>query len=130
MRLPVLRRAKPSISGRYPNLGPEVLVQAGVPLLDDLGEALFERLREGDVVRVEADTVYLNGQPVASGTRQDAETIRKAMIDAREGLSVQLEAFAANTMEYLLQERDLRPSRPPPPARTSRCYWPTRRARR
>ncbi len=85
--------AKPSISGRYPNLGPEVLVQAGVPLLDDLGEALFERLREGDVVRVEADTVYLNGQPVASGTRQDAETIRKAMIDAREGLSVQLEAF-------------------------------------
>ena len=99
--------AKPSISGRYPNLGPEVLVQAGIPLLDDLGEALFEGLREGDVVRVEADTVYLNGEPVASGTRQDAETVAKAMVDAREGLSVQLEAFAANTMEYLLQERDL-----------------------
>jgi uncharacterized membrane-anchored protein len=29
------------------------------------------------------------------------------MLDAREGLSVQLEAFAANTMEYLKQERDL-----------------------
>ena len=29
------------------------------------------------------------------------------MADAREGLSVQLEAFAANTMEYLKQERDL-----------------------
>ena len=99
--------AKPSISGRYPNLGPEVLVQAGIPLLDDLGEALFEGLREGDVVRVEADTVYLNGEPVASGTRQDAETVAKAMVDAREGLSVQLEAFAANTVEYLLQERDL-----------------------
>jgi uncharacterized membrane-anchored protein len=99
--------AKPSISGRYPNLGPEVLVQAGIPLLDDLGEALFEGLHEGDVVRVEADTLYLNGEPVATGTRQDAETVRKAMIDAREGLSVQLEAFAANTMEYLLQERDL-----------------------
>src|SRR5256885_1438976 len=67
--------AKPSISGRYPNLGPEVLVQAGIPLLDDLGEALFERVREGDVVRIEADTVYLDGQQVASGTRQDAETV-------------------------------------------------------
>src|SRR2546429_8866909 len=99
--------AKPSISGRYPNLGPGVLVQAGIPLLDDLGEALFEGLREGDVVRVEADTVYLNGEPVASGTRQDAESVGKAMVDAREGLSVQLEAFAANTMEYLLQERAL-----------------------
>jgi uncharacterized membrane-anchored protein len=29
------------------------------------------------------------------------------MADAREGLSVQLEAFAANTMDYLKQERDL-----------------------
>ena len=29
------------------------------------------------------------------------------MVEAREGLSVQLEAFAANTMEYLKQEKDL-----------------------
>src|SRR2546430_14946908 len=64
--------AKPSISGRYPNLGPEGLVKAGIPLLDDLGEALFEGLREGDVVRIEADTVYLDGQQVASGNRPDA----------------------------------------------------------
>jgi uncharacterized membrane-anchored protein len=99
--------AKPSISGRYPNLGPEVLIQAGIPLLDDLGEELFETLREGDAVRVEGDTVYRSGEPVATGTRQDAESVGKAMLDAREGLSVQLEAFAANTMEYLLQERAL-----------------------
>ena len=26
--------AKPSISGRYPNLGPEVLLRAGIPLVD------------------------------------------------------------------------------------------------
>src|ERR1700730_16975361 len=70
--------AKPSISGRYPNLGPELLVQAGIPLLDDIGEALFEGLREGDSVRVEGDTVHLNGELVASGTRQDAESVGKA----------------------------------------------------
>ena len=99
--------AKPSISGRYPNLGPEVLVQADIPLLDNLGEELFEKLREGDLVRIVGDTVFVGEEPVASGVRQDAETVSKAMVDAREGLSVQLEAFAANTMEYLLQERDL-----------------------
>ena len=38
--------AKPSVSGRYPNLGPEVLVAAGLPLLDDLGESVFEQIRE------------------------------------------------------------------------------------
>jgi uncharacterized membrane-anchored protein len=99
--------AKPSISGRYPNLGPEVLIQAGIPLLDDLGEGLFDGVREGDEVRVEGDTVYLGDEVLVGGQRQDAESIGKAMVDAREGLSVQLEAFAANTMEYLRQERDL-----------------------
>ncbi|SCL30172.1 Uncharacterized membrane-anchored protein [Micromonospora pallida] len=99
--------AKPSISGRYPNLGPEVLVSAGIPLLDDLGEGVFQRIREGDVVRIEGNTVYVGDEPVAHGTLQDAETVAKAMADAREGLSVQLEAFAANTMDYLRQERDL-----------------------
>ncbi|GAB3843467.1 putative cytokinetic ring protein SteA [Micromonospora andamanensis] len=99
--------AKPSVSGRYPNLGPEVLISAGIPLLDDLGEGIFERIREGDTVRIEGNTVYLNDDPVAHGSLQDAESVAKAMTDAREGLSVQLEAFAANTMDYLKQERDL-----------------------
>ncbi|MEV1329678.1 putative cytokinetic ring protein SteA [Micromonospora costi] len=99
--------AKPSVSGRYPNLGPEVLIGAGIPLLDDLGEGIFEQIREGDAVRIEGNTVYVRDEPVAHGTLQDAETVAKAMADAREGLSVQLEAFAANTMDYLKQERDL-----------------------
>ncbi|WP_174537738.1 putative cytokinetic ring protein SteA [Micromonospora chalcea] len=99
--------AKPSVSGRYPNLGPEVLIAAGIPLLDDLGESVFEQVREGDRVRIEGNTVFVGEEPVAHGTLQDAETVAKSMADAREGLSVQLEAFAANTMDYLRQERDL-----------------------
>src|SRR3954471_10342143 len=67
--------AKPSISGRYPNLGPEVLIQAGIVLVDNLGEVLFEKLREGDQVGVIGDPVYLEDEPVATGVRQDEETI-------------------------------------------------------
>src|SRR3954452_10073672 len=37
--------AKPSISGRYPNLGPRVLIQAGMPLVDDLGDVVVEQIR-------------------------------------------------------------------------------------
>jgi uncharacterized membrane-anchored protein len=98
---------KPSISGRYPNLGPEVLVKAGVPLVDDVGEELFDRLREGDVVRVDGGKIFRGDEPIGHGRRQDAESVAAAMADAREGLSVQLEAFVANTMEYLKQEREL-----------------------
>jgi len=98
---------KPSISGRYPNLGPEVLIQNGIVLIDDLGEEVFDRISEGDVVSIEGDTVLLAGERIATGVQQDTQTVAAAMADAREGLSVQLEAFAANTMDYLKQERDL-----------------------
>jgi uncharacterized membrane-anchored protein len=99
--------AKPSISGRYPNLGPEVLIKAGVPLVDDVGEELFDRLREGDAVRIEGAKIFRGDEPVGYGRRHDAESVATAMADAREGLSVQLESFVANTMEYLKQEREL-----------------------
>src|SRR5450759_3573991 len=44
---------------------------------------------------------------VAEGVRQTAETIEAATIEARSGLSDQLESFAANTMDYLRRERAL-----------------------
>src|SRR5262245_43855878 len=107
VRAAAVLNTRQSISGRYPNLGPEVLIEAGIPLIDDLGEDLFNRVREGRTLRVDGSTVYLDGEPIAHGVRQDTESVGKAMADARQGLSVQLEAFAANTMEYLKQEKDL-----------------------
>ena len=50
--------ATTSISGRYPNLGPEILVNAGIPLLDDVGREVFAELREGTPVRLDGDTLY------------------------------------------------------------------------
>jgi uncharacterized membrane-anchored protein len=98
----------PSVSGRYPNQGPNILIAAGVPLVDDVGPEAFGQLREGDRVRVYEDTVFaMDGRVLAKGVQQTAETVTVAMADAREGLSAQLEAFASNTMEYLRRERDL-----------------------
>jgi uncharacterized membrane-anchored protein len=99
--------AAPSISGRYPNLGPEILLAAGVPLLDNVGEEVFGAVREGDVVRLHEGALYRGEELLVTGDAQDAEMITAAMAEARAGLATQLEAFAANTMEYLLKERDL-----------------------
>jgi uncharacterized membrane-anchored protein len=99
--------ASPSISGRYPNLGPGILAQAGIPLLDDVGKEIFAGLKEGTRVRVDGDQVYAGPKLVASGTEQTEATVAAAMIEAKAGLSTQLEAFAANTMEYMKRERAL-----------------------
>jgi uncharacterized membrane-anchored protein len=100
--------AAPSISGRYPNLGPEILINAGIPLLDDVGREVFAKLKEGAEVRLDGGRLLdEDGTVVAEGTAQDAETVAAAMADAKAGLSAQLEAFAANTMEYMKRERAL-----------------------
>jgi len=101
----VLNAAR-STSGRYPNLGPEILVAAGIPLVDDLGPDVMS-LVEGRSVRVVDGAVHDGDRVVAEGTVQDAGTVAAAMEEARAGLAVQLEAFAANTMDYLRREREL-----------------------
>ena len=99
--------AQPSISGRYPNLGPDLLVARGIPLIDNVGNQIFAAVKEGTRVRLEGDTLYAGDQAVATGTEQDAESISAQMAEARSGLATQLEAFAANTMEYMKRERAL-----------------------
>ena len=99
--------AATSISGRYPNMGPEILIGAGVPLLDDVGDDVMITLKDGQSARLDGDTLYVDDVVVAKGTLLDGEIVGSAMIEARAGLAVQLEAFAANTMEYLRRERAL-----------------------
>nr|WP_237494287.1 putative cytokinetic ring protein SteA [Modestobacter sp. L9-4] len=99
--------AAPSTSGRYPNLGPGVLVDAGIPLIDGVGKEVFTRVREGTRLRIEGDQVFAGETLVAEGVEQTPERVAEAMVEARAGLSAQLEAFAANTMEYMKRERAL-----------------------
>jgi uncharacterized membrane-anchored protein len=102
----VVNAAK-SMTGRYPNLGPQLLLDAGVPLVDDFGPDVMTRVAEGDQVRLDGQTLYLGEQIVAKGTVQTQETIDSAMASAREGVATQIDSFAANTLEFLRRERDL-----------------------
>ena len=99
--------AAPSTSGRYPNLGPEVLLAAGIPLLDRVGPEVFRDVREGELVRLDGDCLHVGERVVARGVLQDEQSVAAAMVEARARLSTQLAAFAADAMEHLLTERDL-----------------------
>jgi uncharacterized membrane-anchored protein len=99
--------AAQSISGRYPNAGPAVLAEAGVPLLDAAGAAVFE-LREGEEVRVDADgVVWRDGTELARGEWLRPEDIRKRVDAAKDNLASALEDFTLNTLSYVRRDRDL-----------------------
>ena len=96
-----------SISGRYPNLGPEIIAAAGIPLIDSVGSNVFATLDEGDTVRIEDGVIHRGDSVIGQGEVYDAERILELMDRARAGMTSQLEAFTANTMEYLRRERSL-----------------------
>ncbi len=98
--------ASSSISGRYPNLGPEILVAAGIPLLDLAGPDVMA-IKDGTELSLEEGEVRTDDATVATATVLDNEAVQEAMTLARAGLSDQLEAFAQNTMDYLRKEREL-----------------------
>ena len=59
-----------SMTGRYPNLGPQLLVDAGIPLIDDVGPEVFDKVTEGHLVRLDGDTLYAGDMVAAKGTVQ------------------------------------------------------------
>lgn len=99
--------ASPSISGRFPNLGPEIVVGAGIVLIDGVGPEVLRAVKEGSKVRLHEGVVYVGDKEVGRGSEQSVETIADLMIDAKAGMSAQLEAFSANTIEFLRRERTL-----------------------
>ncbi|MDR0945115.1 MAG: thiamine pyrophosphokinase [Bifidobacteriaceae bacterium] len=97
--------AAASTSGRFPNLGPQILVDAGIPLVDRLGPAVM-LIGEGSTVRVEPDTgrVFTGRRQVAAGQVQTTATVADGMERAGAGLAREMSAFAENTMEFIRAE--------------------------
>jgi uncharacterized membrane-anchored protein len=103
----VVVNASTSISGRYPNLGPEIIHAAGIPILDDVGPDVLTSVPEGTPVRVHEGALWVGDRLVAKGAELDGPSIAAAVETARAGLAVQIESFAANTMDFLRRERAL-----------------------
>src|ERR1700753_104797 len=53
----VVNAAK-SVTGRYPNLGPRLLLHAGIPGVDDVGKEVMSRIGDGAPVRLDNDVLY------------------------------------------------------------------------
>jgi uncharacterized membrane-anchored protein len=99
--------ASASISGRYPNVGPVLLHQAGIPLLDDVGEDVMELIPEGVPITVDGDRLLMGTEVISTGVRQSRASLDDALDVARKNMGSELERFAVNTVEYVHQEIDL-----------------------
>jgi uncharacterized membrane-anchored protein len=97
----------PSSTGAYPNMGPLLLVQAGIHLVDLPDDTLFKRLKDGDTITIIDGTVMRGPKALVSGEVQEPAAVRAATDERRREIGDALEAFAKNTIEHMLEEREL-----------------------
>ena len=96
-----------SSADNYPNMGPLLLVQAGIHLVDMGSDTLFDRVDEGQAVLVRGGDVIVKGETGATGVVQEPAAVREATDTRRREIGEALEAFAHNTVEHILEEREL-----------------------
>ncbi len=121
---------QPSSSGTYPNLGPQLLVEAGIVLVDLPDDALFDALSDGDPVLIRvlpapagvglgrkdspagvivpvAVEVLRKGKLLARGELLDRRRVSAETELRRHEIGEALERFAQNTIEHMREEREL-----------------------
>jgi len=98
--------ADESMSGRYPNGGPERVMAARVPLLDAVGHGVMDVLRDGELVEIRDHALWRNGEKLATGELVTAAEIQQRMAQARLRIGTELRAFARNTLEFIDKEAE------------------------
>lgn len=99
--------ASASSTGRFPNLGPQVLADAGVTLIDHVGAGIWSRLRSGETVRILEGKVFKGELLVAQGQAVDDVAVAERLGTAERDLATRLESLTANASDHMERERAL-----------------------
>jgi uncharacterized membrane-anchored protein len=106
-RVRVVFNVAPSVTGRFPNVGPLALVRGGVRLIDCPGVELFEDVKEGESLVVRGAGLFRNGTRLAAGHLHTEDELDRVLADQRARVTDALENFAENTLHHVREESKL-----------------------
>ncbi|MBN9643585.1 putative cytokinetic ring protein SteA [Corynebacterium mendelii] len=95
-------------TGQVPNYGPQMLIDAGIMLVDNVGADVWRSLKDGRKARLtdEGDLFY-GTTHIARGRVLDAAMLERAFAGARQSLTDRMEAFFGNTTQFIHSEAPL-----------------------
>lgn len=95
-------------SGRIPNYGPQLLLDAGIRLLEGAGAATREAFRDGKKATLTADGEIIVGKKViAQAEPLDQATVESSFDNSQRELVDHMEAYFGNTTEFIHTESPL-----------------------
>ena len=99
------------ISGRFPNRGPQVLLDARIPMVDQAGGVdgrdLLAAVADGRRIVLREGTVLVGDQVVAQGRELTAEDVEQQLAAAEAGMVTQLQTIAHNSAEFVRRDEAL-----------------------
>jgi len=97
----------PSITGRYPAKGVYKILKAGIPVVDEFPDEIFERVREGSILEYRNNTIYSGKQMIAEAKLLTLSDVKAKLAEANENFQHELDEFVDNTLEYAKKEKDV-----------------------
>jgi uncharacterized membrane-anchored protein len=106
-RVAAVVNAQRSLSGRFPHPGPGLLLQARIPLLDNVGDYVMEQVEEGSRLEIVDGSVLANGSLLATGQLITDALLARQLEEAKRNVGAEFAKFVENTMTYVVNEQAL-----------------------
>ncbi|CFX50412.1 Thiamin pyrophosphokinase, catalytic domain [Syntrophomonas zehnderi OL-4] len=97
----------PSITGRYPARGAYKILKAGIPIIDEVPEKIFEDVKEGTLLEIKDGTVISGSHILGEGKVLTLADVNQKLDEANENIKQELDDFVDNTLEYAKKEKDV-----------------------
>lgn len=98
----------PSSTGAVPNWGPQILLDAGITVVDNAGEEFYETFKDGKKLRLADDGgAYYGERLLARGTVLEPAAVEATREEASSQLVDHMEAFFGNTIQFIHAESQL-----------------------
>lgn len=96
-----------TISGKYPNQGPSILHEAGIPIFESEEVEIMEKFQEGDSIEVTGDHIVYNGEVMGECIHLDKNKIEELLQVGYDNIEEELDKFIENTLDYAKREKGL-----------------------
>ncbi|TAH63516.1 MAG: hypothetical protein EWM50_02465 [Gottschalkiaceae bacterium] len=96
-----------SISGKYPNKGPSILVDAGIILLESKNKEIFDIVCEGEELEINNNLILYKDKVIGNFEELDSNKIKELLSIGYSNIEKELDKFIENTLEYAKKEKEL-----------------------
>jgi uncharacterized membrane-anchored protein len=98
---------QPSITGRYPARGALKILKAGIPIIDEVPDQIFDNIKEGNWLEIIDNQIILGRLLLAEGKILTLEDVQQKLNEANVNFEHELDDFVDNTLEYAKKEKDV-----------------------